>query len=92
MTFFNKNQDVIDIKLTQFGKNLLARGFFKPEYYRFFDDDILYNSNCAGFSEEQNKTEERILQSPRIRTQHTSVSVEGLFDQSENMMNLMNMM
>ncbi len=87
MTFFNKNQDVIDIKLTQFGKNLLARGFFKPVYYRFFDDDILYNSNCAGFSEEQNSSEERILSTPRPRTQHTSVSVEGLFDLQENMIN-----
>tara|TARA_Y100000114_G_C11757916_1_gene327922 strand:- start:1967 stop:2812 length:846 start_codon:yes stop_codon:yes gene_type:complete len=87
MTFFNKKQDVIDIKLTQFGKNLLARGFFKPFYYRFFDDDILYNSSCAGFQEEQNDSEKRILNSQRPRTQHTSVSVEELFDLQENLIN-----
>ena len=27
MSFFDKKQDVIDVKLTQFGKNLLARAF-----------------------------------------------------------------
>ena len=43
MEFFDSKQEVIDIRLTQFGKNLLARGFFKPVYYQFFDDDIKIN-------------------------------------------------
>ena len=69
MTFFNKKEDVIDIQLTQFGKDLLARGYFKPAYYQFFDDDILYDSTCAGFTESQNETEDRILlKTPKLKT------------------------
>ncbi len=81
MTFFNKKEDVIDIKLTQFGKALLARGFFKPVYYRFFDDDILYNVEAAGLNESQNDSEERILKStPKMKTQHLTYGVETKFD------------
>lgn len=87
MSFFDKKQEVIDIKLTQFGKGLLARGFFKPVYYRFFDDDILYNSECAGFEEEQNRSQDRILESQRLKTQHLSVGVESSFDQNQNEIN-----
>ena len=87
MSFFDKKQEVIDIRLTQFGKNLLARGFFKPVYYRFFDDDIIYNSNCAGFKEEQNRTEERILEAQRLKTQHLTLSVEEKFDQNQELIN-----
>jgi len=36
MAFKNKKQDVIELKLTQFGKGSLARGTFQPVYYRFF--------------------------------------------------------
>ena len=54
MSFFDKKQDVLDVKLTQFGKNLLARGAFKPVYYRFFDDDVLYNADAADIEETQN--------------------------------------
>tara|TARA_R100001015_G_C4631348_1_gene193787 strand:+ start:1842 stop:2699 length:858 start_codon:yes stop_codon:yes gene_type:complete len=87
MSFFDKKQEVIDIRLTQFGKNLLARGFFKPVYYRFFDDDIIYNSNCAGIKEEQNRTEERILEAQRLKTQHLTLSVEEKFDQNQELIN-----
>lgn len=77
MAFFNQKEEVIDIKLTQFGKNALARGVFKPVYYRFFDDGILYNSENAGFTEHQNDTEKRILEeTPRLKTQHMCHGVE----------------
>ena len=36
MEFFNKKQDVIDIKLTQFGRHKLSNGKFNPKYYAFF--------------------------------------------------------
>ena len=84
MEFFDKKQEVIDVRLTQFGKNLLARGYFKPVYYRFFDDDILYNSEFADFLELQNNIQDRIISTPRIKTQHVRVSVEDLFDEDEN--------
>ena len=83
MEFFDSKQEVIDIRLTQFGKNLLARGFFKPVYYQFFDDDILYNSEYAGFTEPQNNAEERILETPRIKTQHVVIGVETSFDEEQ---------
>ena len=81
MTFFNKKEEVIDIKLTQFGKDLLARGAFKPVFYQFFDDDIIYNSSLAGFSEHQNNSESRILEdTPKLKTQSLTLSVEKRFD------------
>mgnify|MGYP001267931763 CR=1 FL=1 len=43
MSFFNKKEEVLDIELTQLGKYLLAKGKFKPEYYAFSDDEVLYN-------------------------------------------------
>lgn len=67
MSFIDKKEDVIGISLTRFGRYLLSRGKFKPKYYQFFDDDILYNSFCGGFGEHQNDTEKRILEdTPRL--------------------------
>ena len=43
MSFFNKKEEVIDIELTQLGKYLLSKGRFKPVFYVFSDDEILYN-------------------------------------------------
>tara|TARA_R110000824_G_scaffold171624_3_gene349283 strand:+ start:3363 stop:4424 length:1062 start_codon:yes stop_codon:yes gene_type:complete len=58
--FFNKKEEVMDLQLTEYGKYLLSLGRFKPEFYAFYDDDILYNSQCAGFVERQNDTDGRI--------------------------------
>lgn len=81
MEFFNKKEEVIDIKLTQFGKRLLSRGSFKPVFYQFFDDDILYNSNCAGFSEHQNSAQSRIIEeTPKMKTQHLTLSIEKRYE------------
>lgn len=96
MSFFDKQQDVIDIKLTQFGKNLLSRGKFKPVYYQFFDDGILYDSEFSGVSEKQNRSEERIFEAPRLKTQYSFSSVENQannfeYEQSENLETSMDM-
>ena len=69
MEFFNKKQDVIDIQITQFGRHLLSKGHFKPVYYSFFDDNILYDSNKAGIIEEQNTSYERIKETQTLRPQ-----------------------
>ena len=80
MTFFNKKEDVLDIKLTQFGKQLLSTGKFKPVYYEFFDDNILYDGEYAGITEEQNDIEPRIQENtPNNRTQHVFSGVESNF-------------
>jgi len=71
MTFFNPKEDVLDIELTQFGKELLSRGEFKPSHYLFFDDDVLYDIAAGGpSSEDQNTATNRIQnETPKLRTQ-----------------------
>ena len=84
MSFLDKQQDVIDIKLTQFGKRLLSKGKFRPVYYEFFDDGILYDSRFSGVTEKQNRSEERIFEAPRLKTQHSFSSVEKQVDNFEH--------
>jgi len=85
MEFFDSKQEVIDIKLTQFGKKVLAGGSFKPVYYQFFDDDILYNSEYVDISEEQNATEARILETPRLKTLHVNFGIEQSFKEEQKL-------
>ena len=61
MELFNKREDVIDLELTPYGELLLLEGVFKPTYYAFFDDEVLYDSRYAGIEvEAQNKIKDRI--------------------------------
>lgn len=77
MTFFDQKQEVMDIQLTQFGKNLLSRGAFYPVFYQFFDDDILYDASLANIEETQNDAETRILkETPRLKTRHLTFPVQ----------------
>jgi len=78
VAFFNKKEDVIEIQLTQYGKYLLSLGLFKPSFYAFYDDDILYDSEYGGFTEYQNKAEGRIQnETPSLHTISTLSSVES---------------
>ena len=72
MKFFNQKEDVIDLQVTQYGKYLLSKGKFKPVFYAFFDDDILYEKQGSTTNEEdQNKVEPRIQSdTPRLHTQY----------------------
>ena len=85
MTFFNKKQEVIDVQLTRFGKNLLSRGAFQPTYYRFFDDDIIYSIDRTGTTEKQNESETRIKDGIRLRGQPTTVGLEKSFDEQREL-------
>ncbi len=76
MTFFDKKEEVINIELTPYGKYLLGKGKFKPHSYQFFDDDILYDSLYAGFSETQGATQIRIKETPRTHLQYSFSSAE----------------
>ena len=60
MKFLNKQEQVIDLKLTQYGKSLLSTGKLRPVYYAFFDDGILYDGSRAGLTEAQNSIQYRI--------------------------------
>lgn len=77
MTFFNRKEEVINIELTQYGKYLLSVGKFKPAYYDFFDDDILYDIKYSGEQEEkQREIQDRIKDTLRTHTQYTFVGAE----------------
>ena len=41
--FLDQKEQVIDIKLTSYGHYLLSVGKFKPVYYGFYDNNILYD-------------------------------------------------
>jgi len=45
--FLNKKERVYDLKLTSYGHYLMSIGTFKPKYYKFFDDNILYDGRYA---------------------------------------------
>jgi hypothetical protein len=51
MKFLNKKEDVINFKLTSYGKYLLSIGEFEPEFYAFFDDNVLYDSRYGGLTD-----------------------------------------
>jgi len=58
--FLNKKEEVIDLKLTSYGKYLLGLGSFKPVYYAFFDDNVVYDAEYFGRQEVQNAARKRI--------------------------------
>ena len=60
--FLNKKEQVYDLKLTSYGKRLLSNGTFKPVYYAFYDDNVLYDGTYAGITESQNDIHKRIKQ------------------------------
>jgi len=77
MSFFDLKEEVMDLQLTQHGKNLLSRGKFSPSFYAFFDDDIIYDASYAGVNEIQNKAEDRIQnKSVRPRAQYVFKGIE----------------
>lgn len=77
MSFFDTKEEIIKLELTTYGKFLLSRGKFKPVYYAFFDDDVLYDVNYANITEGQNSTQNRILnETPNLKPQTTFSSVE----------------
>jgi hypothetical protein len=68
MEFFNKKEEVLEVKLTNYGKDKLAAGQLNPTYYAFFDDDILYDVSGSGYTENQNTAEGRIQSdTPKIK-------------------------
>ena len=84
MSFFDQKQEVMDVKLTQFGKESLARGVFRPAYYQFFDDNILYDASYANIIETQNDAETRILnETPRLKTIHLTFPVQERYSIEE---------
>lgn len=68
MLFFNQKEQVLDFQFTDYGKQKLSVGKFKPAYYAFLDDDILYDVKYGHVSSEvQNNSQIRIKEeTPRL--------------------------
>lgn len=77
--FFDRKEEVIDLKLTRHGRYLFSRGQLYPEYYAFFDDDIIYDAAYGPHSDEpQNDSVKRIREdTPRIKVQNIIGGVES---------------
>ena len=58
--FINKKEQVYDLKLTSYAHYLLSVGIFKPLYYAFYDDNVLYDGAYAFVTESQNNIHKRI--------------------------------
>jgi len=84
MSFFDRKEQVLELQMTQHGKRLLSRGQFKPTYYQFYDNDILYDSGYVSGSETQNNITSRIIETPRISTQYNFEGVESQIRRDTN--------
>ena len=60
--FINKKEQVWDLQLTPHGRYSLSVGGFKPAYYAFYDDNVIYDSRYADgdITEPQNNIHKRI--------------------------------
>jgi hypothetical protein len=87
MKFFDPKEEVLDIQLTRYGRHKISVGKWKPAYYAFFDDNVLYDLNYGGVStENRNDAETRIQdETPLLKTQHSFTGLESyLFDEEED--------
>jgi len=77
MPYFDKKEDVLDIKLTPYGRHLLSRGKLMPKYYAFLDDDVLYDTMHMDFTGSNSEIKQRIIDdTPSLRPLYTMNSVE----------------
>jgi hypothetical protein len=80
MSFINKRESVVQIELTPFGKKSIAKGKFKPQFYQFFDDEVVYDNQYAGGKDGVNEAQERIKEAVRLETQYLRSGLETSFD------------
>jgi len=70
MKFFDPKEEVLDIQLTKYGRHAMSQGIWKPVYYAFFDENVLYDASYVGTTENKNNVESRIQEeTPSLRTQ-----------------------
>jgi len=88
MNFFDQKEDVLDIELTNYGRHLLSQGKWKPTYYAFFDEGVVYDSQHIGYSENKNSAESRIQnETPTLKSQTCFTGREEfLFDGVEDIL------
>ena len=74
MTFFNKKTEVMKVELTPLGRYKLSIGRLKPHHYRFFDNNVVYDSKAMGTSEDQNDADPRIRENTPILKQNPNIT------------------
>jgi len=75
MEFFNRKEEVLEVIMTQKGKELFAKGNFSPTHYSFHDSDITYDNDN---SEIQNSITERINETPTLKAPTTLRQVDSI--------------
>ncbi len=79
MEFFDRKQEVIDIQLTPYGRQLVSMGKWKPKFYAFYDKDITYDTFYAGYEENQKDSADRIKGAVRPKAQAINYGIESQF-------------
>jgi len=84
MSFFDKKEETLDLKLTPYGRYLLSVGKLMPKYYAFLDDEVIYDSDCVYYANESNhEVKERIInETPSLKPLITFNSVESTIGDS----------
>lgn len=97
MPFFDKKEDVLDIKLTPYGRHLLSKGQLMPMYYSFLDEDVVYDVKHINFwtgeGEDVEQTTDTqanvdiktriISETPSLKPMYTFNSLEAEIDETE---------
>lgn len=74
MTFFNQKENILELKLTSYGEEMLSKGKFKPVEYSFSDEGVNYRFVTPS-EEGQNDIDGRIkLDTPYLRVQKNRFS------------------
>jgi len=90
MALFNPKEEVINIELTSYGKFLLSRGKFRPAYYSFHDEGVVYDSEYADFEENSNTSEVRIQEeTPHLKPNYSFSSPKASINKDISQINLL---
>ena len=62
MSILNQKEEVLKVELTKHGRKILGMGVFKPKYFSFHDDSIIYDNMYSGVqTEDTNLIQGRLL-------------------------------
>ena len=62
------------VELTPLGRYKLSVGKLKPHHYRFFDNNVVYDSESMGVTEDQNDADPRIRENTPILKQNPNIT------------------
>ena len=84
--FFDDKEEVMTIELTEWGKYLYSIGKFKPKFYAFSDDEVLYDGSYAGLTtEEQKDIEDRVMNNtPYLKPHVRLTEAKGYYQEYDS--------